>query len=364
VQRLHGIAINALIVVGSTLLCLAFFELVVFRTILPASDSPLLDFVNGLVRYAPNQQGIWRFREEIAAPYRINQQGWNSGIGDYTRQRTPGHTRIAVIGDSFIEAFQVPSTASMAEQLGRELDETGRRSEVYRFAISGAPLSQYVNMAEREVAIYRPDWIIVNITHNDFDESYRFAPNRYTSYFLKFRIENSKIIGDLQPTPWRETITESLRRTATVRFFFHRWMLRPEALINLLLVRRASAQSSSTPDLASVLAARNDVIAVARHAAARLSTMSEGIGARLLLVMDGDRQAIYANQESPALELNRIMAAAAEQHGIGFIDLHPIFAAHWRQHRSRLNFETDWHWNELGHSVVAHAVAEHIRKAQ
>jgi len=226
--RLRAIAINLALVLASTLACLAFFEFVVFQTIWLASDTPRLDFLEGIVRYAPRQQGVWRFRDEIAAPYRINGQGWNSGIGDYARDRTPGVMRIAVIGDSYVEAFQVAYDASMAEKLGGELTAAGRRAEVYRFGISGAPLSQYVHIAEREVIQYRPDWIVVNVVDNDFDESYRFVQSRYTSYFLKFRIEDGKVAGDLQPTPWRDGPVERLRHTATIRFFFHRWNLRPQ----------------------------------------------------------------------------------------------------------------------------------------
>ena len=49
-------------------------------------------------------------------------------------------------------------------------------------------MSQYLQIIEREVAQYRPDWVIVLIVHNDFDESYRFKAGRYTSSFLKLRV--------------------------------------------------------------------------------------------------------------------------------------------------------------------------------
>jgi len=365
--RLRSIAINLALVLVSTLACMAFFEFVVFHTILLPSDAPRLDFVDGIIRYAPRQEGVWRVRDEIAAPYRINSQGWNSGTGDYARDRTADVTRIAVIGDSYVEAFQVAYDASMAEKLGGELTAAGRRAEVYRFGIGGAPLSQYVHMAEREVIQYRPDWIVVNVVHNDFDESYRFVQSRYTSYFLKFRIEDGKVAGDLQPTPWRDGAVERLRHTATIRFFFHRWNLRPEGLINLLLMRRAGAAESPPADIEidGALYARRDLEAVAQHAVVRLAAASARAGARLLIVMDGDRKAIYAGAaSSPALELNRIMAAAAERHGIAFLDMHPHFAAHWAAHRQRLSFELDYHWNELAHSLVGAAVADHIRNAR
>jgi hypothetical protein len=97
----------------------------------------------------------------------------------------------------------------------------------------------------------------------------------------------------------------------------------------------------------------------------RLAAAAARAGARLLIVMDGDRKAIYGGAaSSPALELNRIMAAAAQRHGIAFLDMHPRFAAHWAAHRQRLSFPFDFHWNELAHSLVGAAIAEHIRNAR
>src|SRR5215813_7431795 len=98
-RRLKTVAINAALVAGSVALFLLVCEFVVFRFVLLPSDVPANDFVDGLVRYTPRQAGVWRVRNEIAAPYAVNAQGWNSGVGDYGLPRTPGVGRIAVIGD-------------------------------------------------------------------------------------------------------------------------------------------------------------------------------------------------------------------------------------------------------------------------
>ncbi len=52
------------------------------------------------------------------------------------------------------------------------MSRDGRAVEVYRFAISGAPMSQYLYMMECEITAYQPDWIVVILIHNDFDESF------------------------------------------------------------------------------------------------------------------------------------------------------------------------------------------------
>ena len=74
-HRLRNTAINLSISLTSVLVFLALCEFVVFRCVWLASDAPQLDFVNGVIRYAPSQQGIWRVRDEIAASYAHQRAG-------------------------------------------------------------------------------------------------------------------------------------------------------------------------------------------------------------------------------------------------------------------------------------------------
>jgi hypothetical protein len=365
--RFRDIAINLSLTLASVLVFLLLCEFVVFRFIWLASDAPRLAYANEVVRYAPNQQGVWRLRNEVAAPYRINAQGWNSGAGEYMRERHTGIARIAVVGDSYVEALQVAHNASFAEALGRALGESGARTEIYRFGMSGAPLSQYVHMVEREVVGYRPDWIVVSVVHNDFDESFRFVQGRYTSSFMKFRMEDGKVAGELPPTPWRPGWGDTLRLTATARFFLYRWQVRPQPIIDLFLPRQDGGGESpwaGNVEIGRILEMQRDVAAAADHAVERLAALAAAADARLLMVIDGDRHAIYrGDAASPALALNRILANAAERHRAAFLDLHPVYAAHWAAHHRRFDFEADGHWNELGHSIVGTAIADRIRQA-
>jgi lysophospholipase L1-like esterase len=360
--RLKPLAANVGLMLVSIAVFLAFCEFVVFRVVWIASDVPANDFVDGVVRYAPNQRGVWRVRDEIAALYRINAQGWNSGIGDYAPARRPGISRIAIIGDSYVEALQVPYDRSLGERLAATLGDRGNAVEVYRFGISGAPLSQYLQMVEHEVVRYRPDWVVVLIVHNDFDESYKFKAGRYTSSFLKLYVEDGRVTGETPPHPWRPSAIEWLRRTATARFFLYRWQVRPEFLVDLLLPRaRAATDYAGNTDIAAVLADRRGVEAVTDYLFGRLDAVVHAMGARLLLAMDGDRFAIYRGGESPALALNQIAAETAARHGIPFVNLHPAFAADWQAEHRRFDFDADGHWNEHGHEVAAAAIAGALR---
>ena len=362
-RRWRNFAVNLGLVLASVLVFVGFCEFVVFRLVWLASDVPANAFVEGVVRYAPNQHGTWRVRDEIAAPYRINAEGWNSGLGDYAVARRPGVARVAVVGDSFVEALQVPYDRSLGELLSAELGGARRAVEVYRFGISGAPLSQYLQMTEREVVRYRPDWVVVLIVHNDFDESYKFKPGRYTSSFLKLRVEDGRVTDEIAPQPWQPGTAEWLRQTATARFLLYRWQVRPGFLVDLLLprARAAAAGYAANTDIAAVLADRRGVESVTDYLFGRLDVVVRSMGANLLLAMDTDRSAIYRGSDSPALVLNRIAEDTAERHHIPFLDLQPVFAADWQREHRRFDFDADGHWNGHGHAVAAGAIAHALR---
>lgn len=360
-SRGREILINLAVSLGSVVVFLLFCELVLFRFVLPASDVPRNAFVNEVVRYQPGQSGVWRVRDEIAAPYKINAQGWNSPLPDYPVERKPGTGRIAFVGDSFVEALQVPFDKTFAEVVGARLAEKGP-VEVQRFGVAGAPLSQYLQMVEREVEQRRPDRIVVMLVHNDFDESFVFKPGRYTSSFLKLKIDGGKVTGEVAPQPWRAGWFELVRQSATARFLLYRWQVRPQALVDAVLgPARAAGEGgyAANIDVASVFAHEADIRVATDYLFGRLKARTDAIGAKLQLVMDGDRAAIYAGRGgSQALKLNRIAAEMAARHGIAFLDLHPVFAAEWARTGKRFEFASDAHWNEYGHQVAGRAIAE------
>jgi hypothetical protein len=57
------------------------------------------------------------------------------------------------------------------EVIERELTRAGVAAEVLRFGMDGAPLSQYLHVLRHEVRAFKPDVVLVQLIHNDFDES-------------------------------------------------------------------------------------------------------------------------------------------------------------------------------------------------
>ena len=106
-----------LLVMCSVVFCLFLLEFIVFRFILIAPDMPKLDFVDGVLKYRANQDGIFLIKNEVKAKFNINETGWNSKYERYQINRSNNKLRVAVIGDSKVEALQVDYDDSLAEQM-------------------------------------------------------------------------------------------------------------------------------------------------------------------------------------------------------------------------------------------------------
>lgn len=298
------IYLNILLCCFSIILFILFLEFIVFRYVLVATDMPALDFVNGIVKYMPNQEGVYRVKNEIAAQYRINENGWNSAYDRYELAKHPGKIRIAIIGDSYVEATEVDYDKSLAERLEGKLGND--TYEVYRFGISGAPLSQYLHMMRKEVVTYKPDLLILVVVHNDFDESYKYLEGTYGSNFMKFTIRNGKV-QEKEPArlikPWYSFIRDS----ATWRYLVFREKLPYRYLKDMLLGNDLEFQANIFT--AAIDQAEENKIA-AEYALSEIKKICDGINADMVIVMNGVMEVIYGkvpkeeSRQNGALVLN------------------------------------------------------------
>ncbi len=354
--------VNISLMMLSMLFVVLLCEMVLFRFILIPSDVPENIFLDGLVRLQPGSEGIWRVGSDVAGHYRINAQGWNSGHASYDVTPPAGVKRIAIIGDSFVEALQVPYTDSLAERL----EGAGQgRLQVYRFGISGAPLSHYLAMARHVAQTYQPDMIVLVLVHNDFDESFSYVAGRYTSSFQKFRMEANQVTEEIPPVPYQATWRDWLRQSATLRYLYYRQKLNPAAMMMQMSAAAPPAYQANIA-LDAFLAHRAAIQSATGYAMAQFQLLSQRHNFQPLVIMDGDRRAIAERLDAAplykdgALWLNAMASEMAAHASVKFIDLHPIFEEDWRLNHQPLNFVSDNHWNEQGHKVAARALEAHV----
>ncbi|HEX8180961.1 MAG TPA: SGNH/GDSL hydrolase family protein [Pyrinomonadaceae bacterium] len=122
----------------------------------------------------PCMQG-W-YRKEGEAYVSINCQGLRDR--EHAFQKPPNTLRIAVVGDSYAEALQVPVEDAFWAVLERRLQACpalgARKVEVINFGVSGYGTAQELITLEQQVWAYQPDVVLLAVTtNNDITDNVR-----------------------------------------------------------------------------------------------------------------------------------------------------------------------------------------------
>lgn len=162
----------ALVFIG----CGIAFVLVEIGLCLFGISSPSFFIADNLTGYAhkPGAEGL--YSNEGEAYIRIN----SSGLRDreHTLEKPVGTFRIALLGDSYTEAMQVPMEQIYAASLERELSDcpslAGRQVEAMNFGVSGFSTAQELLVLRHKASPYDPDLVLLAFyTENDIRENLR-----------------------------------------------------------------------------------------------------------------------------------------------------------------------------------------------
>jgi hypothetical protein len=109
------------------------------------------------------------YRKEGEAFVRINSAGLRDR--EHAREKPPRTLRVAVLGDSYAEALQVPVEDAFWSVLERELgaceSSGGRQVEVINFGVSGYGTAQQLITLREHVWQYAPDIVLLAVTTNN-----------------------------------------------------------------------------------------------------------------------------------------------------------------------------------------------------
>ena len=162
-----------LLLLISFLFCLAVIEL---GLRIAGFSYPEFYVVDARRGYAlrPGVEG-W-YRKEGEAYVRINSDGLRDR--EHSKIKPPNTLRVAVLGDSYPEALQVPIESSFCAVLERKLREcqasAGREVEVINFGVSGYGTAQELITLREYVWQYSPDIVLLTITtNNDISDNVR-----------------------------------------------------------------------------------------------------------------------------------------------------------------------------------------------
>jgi len=180
ISRSKRVLFSAVLLLVGTVLCLSVVEVTV-RLFLPTSDF-LWQWDSRIgLKLVPGLHGRSVKRGLFDIDVDVNSVGFRDR--EHVIGKPPDTKRVVLLGDSFVEAIQVPFQSSVTAQLQHRLDLTTNKAEVINFGVSGTGTArQYLALREYGLK-YQPDVVLVFFVGNDVsDNSRRLRSLSYVPY--------------------------------------------------------------------------------------------------------------------------------------------------------------------------------------
>ncbi len=303
---------------------------------------------------------------------------------EHTKEKQEGTYRILFLGDSFVEALQVPLEDTFFRMLEARLNEDppaflgGKKAEVIAIGRSGAgAMQETVDLLSIGLS-YSPDFVVaLLLDQNDFKDDlfYTARTNR-----LKTRSRHADFWSD----PALKELKFLRRLIVLESSYLNRWLayglyevsrrkrtdreLREAYETDLLIFEK---HRSGTGEMARIWENAFRITA-SRHVAMKKLLETRGIGYAAVLIdnpfsYDNARQkAVYRilprfeGRLDFTLPRDRLKELFRNQ-GTRFVDLNPVFEEAFHNGK-RMHFRWDGHWNKEGHRLAAAAIEEALRR--
>jgi hypothetical protein len=335
-------------------------------------------------RLVAGKEGWWTQEEhEFRVESRINSDGWRDV--ERPRVKPPGTFRILVLGDSFIEALQVPLEKTFARLLEAELGNGP--VEVLSMGVSGYGTATELLLYRECGRSYGPDLVLLAFyPGNDVrNNSPVLEPVLRPIYDRSGRLE--RVSATRKAAAGQARRRGFLGHSAAYQYARKRLITGhpelAERLVALGLLGRGALASPPTvggvPVDYLVYSAEpspdwEDAWRRTFVLLASLRSAVEADGARLAVVVVTAREQIYPEDWRQVLGANPAMASMqwelqgperrlmrwCEATGVPCLRLSPAFEEA-AANGPRLHFLHDGHWTEAGHALAARTVAGFLR---
>jgi hypothetical protein len=356
--------LNGLLTVGALGLALALTEGAV-RLFFPQPTGLSHQDPYGLAMHWPS---MVRYLPQYGHDVSFNSAGMRDR--EHTEEKPAGVFRILLLGDSFMEAVQVPFEASLPSLLERTLAQrTKKRIEVVSAGVSGWGTDDELRYLTSYGLKYQPDLVVVAMTlHNDISDNLRqdwhalkggvlVEQPRVPASFLRYKV--------IQLKAFLATRFETYQLWRRVR---HGGEIRQVG--KQLNSHVTQLFREPTPEVIT------QGVELTGLLLRQLQVVTKATGGSVALVLlpiryqlsDSAFAGFVRASGVPAAQMQismpqRLIAPLAGSLGIPVVDLLPRFRQWTAGGGASLYLEWDGHWNEAGHQLATDVVAKGLVEA-
>lgn len=314
--------------------------------------------------YIPNKHINFE-RQEFVADIKINSKGIRDY--EYDHEKKENVRRIAMLGDSFIAAFQVPLEKSVSNKLEKLLNENSEskiRYEVLNMGLGGTGPTPQVIFLEKEGIKYDPDIVISNLfVANDFVK----VDFGVSGVIPKEIFENS---NNLENVSFKVTKIQKLKNFIFRNYFTYSYL-------NKIIsdTKYQENDEAAYPELNIYKKQYPEYVGknleklkvILKH----LKTYTDEKEIKLLIVLIPMKEQVDERKFSELMDKYKLDKSQLEikkaqeillefggKNSITMLDMLPGFSK--RNKNNTFYFEIDGHWNEKGHKLAANLIYEKL----
>ena len=291
---------------------------------------------------------------------------------EWSLEKESGVYRIAVVGDSYVEAIQVESEKTFISLAESKLNESGLgRVEMMNFGQSGFTQTHELIVLKEAVLRFDPDMVIVLfVPSNDIQDISRETTGPIHSPFLVLD-ENDELVIDTsfnQSTSYKiKSFVNPLKQNSAIisllieRYNLYKGMKALKAAGRQQGLSKYLSLSTGNPDPAFL---KN--YGLGKRAMESMIAASVEKSAEFMLIVINSADTYILEVEERYLKIDPSfnhaffeddLGAFAKANNVHFLGLQRIFREDYERNRERLHWG---HWNYRGHEVVAEALAERL----
>jgi hypothetical protein len=305
---------------------------------------------------------------------------------EHEYEKSPDRYRIIVLGDSYIEALQLPIEQGFTHLLEQRLGNLhkGRKVEVINLGLSGSGPAQYYRILDKKGLIYKPDLVVMAIfPDNDIrDSDVNLSGAIFKPYYvlrqdgrLDYQAPRTDAVGSAV-RPWlRRSAFLQLVRQGIASFPLERWL----ASVGLLAPTAGITDEDAAIPLGWSIYLYDpplqwrDAEKLTLRIIHEAQVLSEKHGAEFLVMIIGSVPAVenrwqevlgrYPGSDAIRWDFERPVSMLRElgrQGGFDVVDLIQPFRTAFVATGQSSSWPHDGHWNARGHQLAAEVITSHL----